>query len=81
MILEDNRAELEFLEDVVTIDELLAVNKVGLGRAVDAGVKVVEDDRADKEGSEDKRDVVIEGRVVVVGARELVMAKGGPLTG
>lgn len=81
MILEDDRAEVEFLEDLVMDDEMTGITKVELGGVLDAGANAEEDDRAEIEEIKDERDVAIDGEDVVIGAKELVIGKGGPLMG
>lgn len=78
MILEDDRAEVAFLEDFVIDEDMIGVNKVELGAVVDAGA---EDERAEIEEVKDERDVVIDGKDVVIGAKELEIGMGGPLRG
>lgn len=78
---EDGRAEFGFPENGVIGDVMTGADKVELEWVVYVGVKAGEDETAGKAGLEDERDAVLDGKDVLLGAKELGMVNGGPLRG
>lgn len=78
---ENCRAEFDFLENDVIGDEMTGADKLELEWVVYMVFKAGEDETADKAGLEDERDAVLNGKDVILGAKELGMVNGGPLRG